>query len=180
MPARSGGFAGPGGRPASGGVSRPAAPRYGGGLTGGVQSRVVARPQPPPRYRGSPQAGGWRRQPAPLAQVGRPTVFPKGFTPASALPTQQRLQQAREAGWKARGYESVTLSSGLRVQMPIAMAQSFKLNLHLASGARGTTGQPSSFPFQRRFDQRPLTEYRGWWRKAGKLLGDVLNGNVHS
>jgi len=144
----------------------------------GYQNRVVRQvARSPSIYSGT--RGGWRRET--LYRPGR-AVFPKGFTPSSSLPTQQRQRSAQDAYWRGRGYSTVTLGNGIRVRMPQEMAREQSRLDRMRSRLTITQPRPAD-PYAasrtRLGSERPVYELRGWWRKAGRLIGDALKGNTN-
>jgi hypothetical protein len=116
----------------------------------------------------------------PVTRRGRPTAFPKGFTPSAGLPTQRRIQQARDAQLKAKGYEVVTLRSGISVRVPGAQAREWTRFDRMRS--KLTTMHDSSGRVTPR-DVRPTAqkevhELRGWWRKVGRVAAAILHPNT--
>lgn len=167
------------GRPAPSG-GRPVGFSGGGRASwsgGGYQNRAVYPPQPQAR---APSPSRGSRQPRPSYGPGRPARFPPGFVPSSKIPTAQRQQSAKEAFWKARGYSTVQLESGLKVRLPQADAQAMR-RFERTRSRLSVTVPSARFVdprINRLSDAKPLSEVRGFWRKAGVIVGAALKENL--
>jgi hypothetical protein len=133
----------------------------GGGYRGYVRpvASVVRPPYSTPRPLGQAQ----------LPPTPPPRIRPPGWNPAAAFSGRERLSQAREAFWTARGYRTVSLSNGLRVRL--LSAQAAEVTRHERTLSKLTPTVSSINPFVG--SQR--TE--GWRARAKQALA-LLRGNL--